>query len=145
MILDGGPCTVGIESTVLDLTTSPPTILRPGGISRAQIESIIGPVAESALVVSSTAATKSPGQQAIHYAPRAKAFRFNPSDRTRVPANAAIIDLTANSEEYARHFYATLRDLDAKNPPAIYIEFPPDQPQWTAVRDRILRATRPLR
>ena len=85
-----------------------------------------------------------PGQQAVHYAPHARAFRFDTSDGARVPRNAATIRVTTDAVQYSKAFYATLRDLDAQNPPAIYIEMPPDEPAWAAVRDRILRATKPL-
>ncbi len=67
MILDGGSCSVGIESTVLDLSTPRPTLLRPGGISREQIESIIGPIEMPSAVASATGPAKSPGQHPVHY------------------------------------------------------------------------------
>ena len=69
LILDGGPCEVGLESTVLDLTTSTPTLLRPGGATREAIEAVIGPVALSHAMPSGDAARKSPGQLDSHYAP----------------------------------------------------------------------------
>ena len=144
MILAGGPCAVGIESTVLDLTGATPAILRPGGISREEIESVIGSVEMKNAVAEASTPAVAPGQQAVHYAPRAPAFRFDGSDASRLPQNASIVPLTADPVEYARAFYATLRDLDAQNPPAIYIEMPADDPAWAAVRDRILRATKPL-
>src|SRR3954467_11660995 len=62
MILDGGPCTVGVESTVLDLTTEHPTLLRPGGATREAIEAVIGSVALSDALPTGDAARKSPGQ-----------------------------------------------------------------------------------
>lgn len=68
-IVDGGPCEVGLESTILDLTTSPPTILRPGAISKEALEAVIGPVAESQ--DTTEAAPKAPGMKYRHYAPRA--------------------------------------------------------------------------
>jgi L-threonylcarbamoyladenylate synthase len=76
LILDGGPCTVGIESTVLDLSAGQPTILRPGGISREQIEAVIGPIKIFSGSVDSHVAAASPGQQERHYSPRTPAFRF---------------------------------------------------------------------
>jgi L-threonylcarbamoyladenylate synthase len=144
MILDGGPCTVGIESTVLDVTALPPAILRLGGISQAQIEAVIGPVNFKTTLTSPASPAASPGQQPVHYAPRAPAYRFDASDAGRVPFNGPRIDLSPDPQDYARRFYATLRALDAQHPPAIYIEVPPDTPAWAAVRDRILRATQPL-
>ena len=69
MILDGGPCTIGIESTVLDLTSPRPTLLRPGGATREAIEAVIGRVALSDALPTGDTARKSPGQLASHYAP----------------------------------------------------------------------------
>jgi L-threonylcarbamoyladenylate synthase len=147
LILDGGPCQVGIESTVLDLSADRPAILRPGQISRDQIESIIGAVDDrTGKVTSVTLSSTSPGQHEKHYAPRTPAFRFEPHQRHQIDrTDAAIIDLSLDPESYARHFYARLRLLDLQNLRAIYIELPPvDALQWAAVRDRIVRATRAL-
>ena len=146
LVLDGGACSVGIESTVLDLSTDPPTILRPGQVTREAVEALIGRVESTFGAVSpETGAARSPGQQARHYAPRTPAFRFEPHQRDRVdPIDAAIIDLSLDPAGYARQFYARLRMLDGQNLRAIYIELPPDTPQWRAVRDRIIRATRAL-
>lgn len=146
LILDGGACDVGIESTVLDLSAARPAILRPGRVTRAEIESVIGPVADLAGQVSpAEAAAASPGQHERHYAPRTTAYRFNPADRPMLDlADAAILDLALDPAAYARHFYARLRLLDRQGLRAIYVEMPPDAPEWAAVRDRIARATRPL-
>jgi L-threonylcarbamoyladenylate synthase len=81
LILDGGACAVGIESTVLDLSGDHPVILRPGGISRAQIEEVIGPVEVFRGSVDRAMSAMSPGQQEKHYAPRAVAYRFDSSRR----------------------------------------------------------------
>jgi L-threonylcarbamoyladenylate synthase len=91
MILDGGPCDVGIESTVLDLSSSRPAILRPGGVTREQIETIIGPVDLFTGAIDPAIAAGSPGQHEKHYAPRTPAYRFDPNDRARV--SGAILDL----------------------------------------------------
>jgi L-threonylcarbamoyladenylate synthase len=145
LILDGGPCSVGIESTVLDLSTDLPTILRPGGVSREQIEAVLGPVEAKSALSDQAAPTKSPGQHAVHYAPRTPAYRFDPRDREKLDtSNAAIVELTLDPETYARNLYARLRLLDTQDLRAIYVEMPPDTPQWTAVRDRLVRATKPL-
>src|SRR5437016_1571021 len=69
MILDGGPSLVGVESTVLDLTTDRPTLLRPGGATREAIEAVIGPIALSDALPTGDAARTSPGQLQSHYAP----------------------------------------------------------------------------
>ena len=159
LILDGGPCTVGIESTVLDLTTSVPTILRPGHITAADLAPLIGAVQMSTAVTPMTLAAASPGQQEIHYAPRTPAYRFDPRQKnllpttqvgiltltmSELPAPAHTIQMPTEPADYAHHLYASLRRLDALNLPALYVEMPPDEPAWSAIRDRLTRATRPL-
>jgi L-threonylcarbamoyladenylate synthase len=145
LILDGGPCEVGIESTVLSLVNRP-TILRRGAVTREMIEKVLREeIREADTVAEATSPMTSPGQLAVHYAPRTPAFRFEPGQRARIDlTNAAIIEPTLDPETYARNFFARLRMLDAQGLRAIYIEMPPDAPLWAAVRDRIVRATRPI-
>src|SRR5436305_19786 len=69
LLPDGGPSLVGLESTVLDLTTDRPTLLRPGGATREAIEAVIGPIALSDALPTGDTARKSPGQLRSHYAP----------------------------------------------------------------------------
>ena len=88
LILDGGPCTVGIESTVLDLSGARPRILRPGGVSQAEIERIIGPVEAGFVHADTSQPAASPGQHVIHYAPVTPAFRFERSQKTALLAHA---------------------------------------------------------
>jgi len=164
LILDGGPCSVGIESTVLDLTADVPTILRPGGVSRGQLEAILGRVNERGGVASATTAASSPGQHPVHYAPTTPAFRFETWQRGLVRSETEgrpngmlvlsqlnefdrygpIIAMPNDPPQYQRRLYAALRELDGTGLRAIYIEVPPYRPEWAAVRDRIVRATRPL-
>lgn len=160
LVLDGGPCEVGIESTVLDLSGDMPRILRPGMVTRTMIEQVIGPVQASRSVTDATQPAVSPGQQPVHYAPVTPAYRYTATQASRLAAEGAgiidigqidqprqiesVITLPADPEQYARHFYAALRTLDAMGLRAIYVEMPPDSPPWIAVRDRIRRATRPL-
>ena len=174
LVLDGGPCRVGIESTVLDLTTQLPTILRPGGVSREQIEAVIGPVAVKQGDTPAGTAAPSPGRQPKHYAPRWPAFRF-PRGKIREAIAALhgmgidggkgllclpdgdvgwggypMVVMPGEPEAYARELYAALRHVDRtlSELPAgrgtILVEMPPDEPAWAAVRDRIMRATRAL-
>lgn len=145
LILDGGPCTVGIESTVLDLTADHPAILRPGHITRAQIEQIIGPVLYEHRVIRPSAAQSSPGQQLVHYAPVTPAYRFESHERGKIdPTRAAVIDCDPDPIAYARTMYERLRLLDTQGLRTIYVEMPPDEPRWLAVRDRLMRATKPI-
>ncbi len=176
LILDGGPCRVGIESTVLDLTQRVPRILRPGGVSNEEIEEVIGAVEMVSEMGDTSRAAMSPGQMARHYSPRKPAYRFAHADRERVlqefeadPTarfSVLLIDATvrgvmfpadenrlgpgwkftlpAAPVAYARNLYATLRLMDEGDADAIYVEMPPNDAEWAAVRDRLLRATRPL-
>jgi L-threonylcarbamoyladenylate synthase len=146
LILDGGPCSVGIESTVLDLTSEPVRILRPGAVTCQQIEAVIGrPVEARTPPVDRLGPARSPGLQERHYAPRTPAFRVEPGEVPSIDLqDAALLDLTPDPESYARNFYGRLRMLDQQQLRAIYIVIPPDRPPWIAIRDRIMRATRPL-
>jgi L-threonylcarbamoyladenylate synthase len=166
VVLDGGPCAVGIESTVVDLTGARPVILRPGGVPRRNVEAIVGPVEVFGGDVPTSEAAASPGQHATHYAPRTPAFRFETSQRGLIHPRAAdgtpngmvcvgtmtgsirkwgpIVAMPREPALYAHHFYAVLRELDAMGLREIFVEVPPARPEWEAVRDRIRRATRPL-
>jgi L-threonylcarbamoyladenylate synthase len=161
LVLDGGPCAVGIESTVLDLAGDQPRILRPGGISRAEIESVIGPILIFEGHVDSATTAISPGQHLRHYSPRTPAFRFSPAEwqqasaRVNRPAVVMAISDVAfpgcgirkmpdDAIAYAQEFYRTLRELDTEHLAAIYMEWPTGDEQWDAVRDRIRRATMPI-
>jgi L-threonylcarbamoyladenylate synthase len=164
LVLDGGPCAVGIESTVLDLSRDVPAILRPGAVTRRQIEAIVGPVEMKHATVAEATVTASPGQHAVHYAPTTPAYRFETSQRGLIHPErngwkngmailsplkvyqwyGSIVALPNDPADYARVLYDVLRNLDEMQLGALYIEVPPDRPEWAAVRDRILRATRPL-
>jgi L-threonylcarbamoyladenylate synthase len=175
VILDGGPCAVGIESTVLDLTTPRPAILRPGGVSREQIEAVLGAVDVARGTTDGSAPAPSPGQHPVHYAPRAPAFRFESPRRLELlpqlegPNGRAVAGLflglsdgvlfsmdddrtapggpyfmPADPQDYARWLYQALRMADEAGVEQIWVEMPPDRPEWEAVRDRIIRATKPL-
>jgi L-threonylcarbamoyladenylate synthase len=166
LILDGGPCEVGIESTVLDMTGSQPRILRLGGVSRGQIEALIGPVAEAASDAVAGQAFMSPGMQPVHYSPRTPMFRFDgeassflneweryhPGERAVVLAigglnNAPetyffeVIVMAADPDEYAQTLYATLHTTDGRGFAAILVQMPPAEPAWAAIRDRLKRAS----
>jgi L-threonylcarbamoyladenylate synthase len=145
LVLDGGACAVGIESTVLDLASPMPRILRPGGVTREMIEREIGPVEAGRVVTDTHTAATSPGQHAKHYSPRTPTFWFTPSQRASLDlSDAAIVELTLHAGTYAKNLYRRLRLLDTQQLRAIYVELPPDRPEWAAVRDRVLRAARPI-
>ncbi len=163
LVIDSGPTAIGLESTVLDLTTTPYRILRPGPILIQDLETILGPgnVVQDALA-GSTGILKSPGSLAVHYAPRSPAFRAS----TRAEVDRAIglegvvvvaigghagLDLSRSPrhilespDEAARGLYDLMRRCDLMEPRAIVVLMPPDEPRWRAVRDRLARATCPL-
>lgn len=147
VVLDGGPCTVGIESTIVDFTGAVPRILRPGRITRDDIEALIGPVAMGA----EAASPRASGTLEAHYAPRTPLRLCRRGElRSAAGALALTIDtlpegvsgvaLAIEPKAYARGLYAALRELDARGADQILAEMPPDSPEWQAVRDRLLRA-----
>jgi L-threonylcarbamoyladenylate synthase len=152
MIIDGGPCAVGVESTVLDLSTATPTLLRPGGATREAIEAVIGPVALSDAVPSGEAALKSPGQLASHYAP-ARPVRlgattvdagegllaFGPT----VPSGAVLaynLSPSGDLGEAAANLFAMLRLLDRSGIDRIAVMPIPETGLGLAINDRLRRA-----
>lgn len=162
-VLNGGPCKVGIESTVVDLSTSRWRVLRPGGITAEMIAEILDAAGEavdslpraidsapekstaSRVAFGPHAILRSPGQLEVHYAPRTPAFRFEAHQRQGIDlTDAVVLEPTLDPSTYARNLYARLRMLDTQGLRAIYIELPPDTAAWRAVRDRLLRATKPL-
>jgi L-threonylcarbamoyladenylate synthase len=156
MILDGGPCRVGMESTIVSvLPDEAPRLLRPGMIGREAIERIIGVPLEQG----SDARVRVPGQHERHYAPVTPAWCFAavPEGRQHdarlgwllcgscLEAAGTVVDLGKDPEEYARRFYAALYRLDRAGLQGILVEMPPPEEAWRAIRDRIGRATLPLR
>ena len=152
MILDGGPCEVGLESTVLDLATSPPTLLRPGGATREAIEAVIGPVALSDAIPAGDAARRSPGQLESHYAP-SRPVRLN---ATAVSADEGLLAFgprppvgagqtlnlspAADPTEAAANLFAMLRALDAAGVSRIAVMPIPETGLGLAINDRLRRA-----
>ena len=144
-ILDGGPAEVGIESTVLKLAGAP-TLLRPGMISQAEIEALIGGVGQAA--GKQEGAHESPGMHERHYAPRTRVILGAPPAegrgaylwRTRELAAARPVHMPQEAEAYAAMLYAQLHGLDAAGLDWIAIEPPPEDQEWAAIRDRLRRA-----
>ena len=160
LILDGGDCEVGIESTIIDCSRDRAVLLRPGVLTRAQIEAVLGePLADR-----DAAAPKASGTLASHYAPRAK-VRLMSADELRqalavlaaVPGAAPVAavysrtvplpaglaparTMPADAAAAAHELFAALRALDATGAPLIWIETPPADPAWEGVRDRLQRA-----
>ncbi len=135
MILDGGPCTVGIESTVVSVTGGRPALLRPGVITAAQIEAVAGALGEAPASPGGVA-HRSPGLHPKHYSPRTPVLIAGRDD---VPPGARLAHLDAAALP-AAELYATLHRLDDEGYDAILVTLPPDTPEWAAVRDRLTRA-----
>lgn len=158
LILDGGPCPVGIESTIVDLSTDTPRLLRPGAVMRSELEAVLG----LAVVDAGADAPRASGRLPRHYAPHTP---LELVEATRLPARVnelrgrkiallapplALFDRTADvvlrliappsAAEYARRLYAFLHELDAAGAERILIAWPPAGPEWEAVRDRLRRA-----
>lgn len=149
-LLDGGPCEVGIESTIVDVSGERPAILRLGKITKDEVEAVLGEPVEVALHAERA---KAPGQLASHYAPRARlevvpAERFEARRRELVGGEGAervatLTALGASPAEWAKNLYAALREADALNPAVILIATPPEGPMREAVVDRLARASAP--
>lgn len=158
-ILDGGDTTVGIESTVLDLSGDTPMLLRPGAVAVSELEEVIGSVrrlggegAELHL--------PSPGLARRHYAPGAKVSLFDPEELSAraagadetvgvmarsprppgAPGAARWVQMPASPAAYARQLYRTLHAMDEAGVESLWIELPPDEEAWEGVRDRLRRA-----
>jgi L-threonylcarbamoyladenylate synthase len=170
LILDGGPCRRGIESTVVDCTVSPPRILRPGPLSRDDLEAAVGGPVEwpAEAADDSGEPARSPGRQARHYAPKtplempaeparrvaqlvAEGRRIGwLTSRTDDPQvrslagsrNLMIVPMPESPDEFACRIYAMLHGLDQRGLDRIVVDPPPDTEPWRAVRDRLARAAR---
>ncbi len=158
VILDGGACSIGLESTILSLVGPQPQLLRPGRISAEEIEAVIGPI----LHEPSSDAPRVPGTHARHYAPetrlslvptaeiegdieamlyesrRVAVLARRPPRRTY--AGVTWINAPSRADVYARDLYANLRRLDKAGADLILVEQLPEDAEWLAVRDRLRRA-----
>jgi L-threonylcarbamoyladenylate synthase len=156
LVLDGGDCAVGIESTIVDLSGATPRILRPGQVSRAAIEAVIGPVAEGA----GSDSPRASGTLEAHYAPRTPMLLLPREALLReareqsalgkrvavlaigaLPAGVPGCALPADAEAYAHGIYAAMRALDAGGAALLLVERPPVDAAWVAVHDRLRRAS----
>jgi len=166
LVLDGGACEVGIESTIIDCTRGAPVLLRPGQISRAQIEAACG------LAVRDKDSLQAPAPRASgtlesHYAPRAKVRLMSahdiaakllalgphannlgvwsaqrPGAEEGVGMGAGVVwrAQPTSAASAAHDLFTVLRDLDARGVQQIWVQQPPDTPEWEGVRDRLQRA-----
>jgi L-threonylcarbamoyladenylate synthase len=149
LILDGGPCSVGVESTVIDLTGKTPTILRPGGVIAEEIEAALDhPVVTAS---SNEENPKSPGMLLSHYAPclpvrlNANAARDGEALLGFGPSSAATVNLSVRGDlvEAAANLFAYLHELDAPKWSGIAVAPIPEEGLGRAINDRLRRAAAP--
>jgi len=163
LVLDGGACPVGIESTIVDLSRGRAVLLRPGMIGTRDIESALGAPVTVPESDDEDDAPKAPGTLASHYAPRAKVRLMDAGQlrgaleilgAERVPvavyARAALRSARADlplrrmpddAAAAAQELFAVLRELDDLQVTLIWVETPPEDPAWDGVRDRLRRAS----
>ena len=156
LILDGGPTTVGIESTVLSLASDRPLLLRPGMVTQNDIEALIGPVQVAGRIENGhQRAHPSPGMHPRHYSPRTPLLLLDGGTlpaggrgaylwiRRPAPAPKSVA-MPADAPGYAAVLYETLHRLDQEGWDWIAVERPPQGPDWAAINDRLQRAASPL-
>lgn len=151
LILDGGACQVGLESTIVDVTSERVRVLRPGGVGLGTLSRCLGYIPE---VIDKTKVRVS-GSLESHYAPTTPAFLVNSQDLEVIADSSGVIalrpqpttfkgvwyQLPNDAELYGQRLYATLRELDSMKLERILLEQVPETPEWLAVRDRLKRAT----
>jgi L-threonylcarbamoyladenylate synthase len=166
LILDAGATTIGVESTVLDVTCAPPVLLRPGGISREAIEAVMGPLRTTA---DASLRQRSPGMRYRHYSPRAHVHILEAPqaealqaalaaalqrgarvgcllhrlELREVPPGVPVSRVGGGVEDYARALFAALRGLDAHGLDVILVEGVSEEGLGLAVMDRLRRAASP--
>ncbi|GLY77981.1 L-threonylcarbamoyladenylate synthase [Actinoallomurus iriomotensis] len=161
-VLDGGACEVGIESTIVDATGETPSILRPGGVTREDLETVLG----RSLAVHSTSRVRVPGQHPSHYAPRARVVLVEPekvvaeaelaqelghrvgvlvpSSFAEAPVKVhAVVAVPGSMAAYARGLYGFLRELDQAGCDLIVASLPVEEGLGLAIANRLRRAAGP--
>ena len=168
LILDAGPSVIGVESTVLDITCSPPLILRPGGTTREALEAVIGCLQGVAGLVQRQ---RSPGTRYRHYSPKARVLLLEGAQKETlqarvaealqhherlgcllyrlaaedVPANIKVTRIGGSVTDYAQRLFSAIRALDGLGLDVIIVEGVPEQGLGVAVMDRLRRAASPSR
>ncbi len=162
LILEGGNCRVGLESTILSLIDEQPRLLRPGAISQAELEIALG----ETILTGTQTTVRAPGMLDSHYAPHTRMLicptenlvaaavnlisqnqRLAVMQRTPLQFSAGILTwpMPEHATGYGQALYAALRDLDQRGLDVILVEQPPDDPAWRAINDRLGRASHDVR
>jgi L-threonylcarbamoyladenylate synthase len=148
LILNGGPCSVGVESTILNCTLPKPIILRPGAVTKEQVENSLEYYINSNINIHDQ--IKSPGSFKSHYSPIAKVYLTgnpNPGDgfiayaNIKTPIGAIRLASPKNNEEYAQVLYSSLRCGDLKGIPNIYVVPPNSNGIGAAICDRLTKSS----
>jgi len=161
LILDGGPCQVGVESTIIDFSGARPALLRPGQITRMEIEEFL----QTELVIRPKTSVRAPGMMALHYAPTTLSMLCRIDELTAIVQDmikakkragilaysqkiaennfVKVISMPRHADDYAQVLYSALRELDRLQPDLILVEQPPCSDAWGAINDRLAKATVP--
>lgn len=152
-VIDGGPCEVGLESTIVDCSGDRPSVLRPGMISLEQLSQVLG---EVPMLAGESEGPRASGRLPSHYAPETKVELVDAGALAQPDAQSAVLALADTPDPggfkawqalpddptaYARSLYAAMRTLDASGAERILVQRPPDDRAWAAIRDRLERAT----
>ncbi len=144
LVLDGGPCPGGLESTVVDVTGGRPRLLRPGPVTVAMLEAVAGPVE----VGPADGVARSPGLLSRHYAPLTALETAESAEEANFlaglyeTAGLTVARLAIHGEpaEAGARLYADLHAIDAREFDRVIVTLPPDADEWRAIRDRLARA-----
>lgn len=144
VVLDGGPCPIGVESTIVDCTVEPAQVLRPGGIPDEQVAALL----DGALLDEASGPSRAPGMLAAHYAPQCRVeLASSAADADTLAATFAaagrrvdVLDGTADLAVYARTLYASLRDADDRGLDVLVAVLPPPAGLGHAIADRLRKA-----
>lgn len=149
LLVDGGPCTHGVESTILDTTSTPPRLLRPGSITVEQLQAEIGPIETVEQVVSEDTAAVSPGQMIGHYSPRTRVVVVDLEPAALINAAADfenalpsvhVLSLTEDATLAAQRLYGALRSADASRSDLIVAPRYENTGIGRAINDRLFRS-----
>lgn len=142
VILDGGACPIGVESTIVDCAGSPPQLLRAGGIPVEDVERLL-----SGIVADASGPSRASGMLTSHYAPRCAVRLVDSADDAAAlragTIGAEVLDLTGDLVTYARELYSRLRDADERGVATLIAVLPPAHGLGHAVRDRLTKAAAP--
>jgi L-threonylcarbamoyladenylate synthase len=147
LVVDGGPCAVGVESTIVDCTVDPPMVLRHGGLAVERLEAILGRPLDRV----TRGPSRASGMLESHYAPRcrvelapdADAAAARLADLRHAGVDADVLDPSCSPERYAQHLYGWLREADGRGLAVLVVVPPPEEGIGAAVNDRLRKAAAP--